>query len=218
MTSQTKTKTEPSCCQCGRGDGPDYPLNGVDLFDCGEHGVVCGHCLADESIDSKTEIKKIEIVACPECKGRGEVFMGPKDMEGKTCPTCNGTGSMNCRPECHQTLKTESGRGWNCNVDQRGSEGCPVCPTCKGTGRDPTLEDLWDALVDMTWQFAIHGKKDGVDVIHSGGLSSLELAFEVLGIPDPCPVDQAKKAFDRKAAMEEAAWGSVPEVPEGEDP
>ena len=37
----------------------------------------------------------------------------------------------------------------------------------------------------MLYQFAYDGVKDGRPVLHTGGLSALEYAFEVLGWDDP---------------------------------
>jgi len=50
---------------------------------------------------------------------------------------------------------------------------------------------LQDALEDMTWQFAIHTEKNGVRVINDSCLSSLELAFDVLGWEDMMTEEQA---------------------------
>ena len=46
-------------------------------------------------------------------------------------------------------------------------------------------EDLRKALEDMVHQFAYNGVKDGQPTLHTGGLSALEGAFEVLGWDDP---------------------------------
>jgi hypothetical protein len=43
-----------------------------------------------------------------------------------------------------------------------------------------------DALLSMINQFAYRGTKDGVNVIHTGGLSALEDAFSAIGLSDPC--------------------------------
>jgi len=42
-----------------------------------------------------------------------------------------------------------------------------------------------EALEEMTWQFAYRGVKNGKSVMHTGGLSALESAFETLGWDDP---------------------------------
>jgi hypothetical protein len=52
---------------------------------------------------------------------------------------------------------------------------------------------LQDALEDMTWQFAIHTEKNGVKVINDSCLSSLELAFDVLGWEDMMPEEEAMR-------------------------
>jgi len=43
-----------------------------------------------------------------------------------------------------------------------------------------------EALLNMINQFAYRGTKDGVNVIHTGGLSALEDAFSAIGLSDPC--------------------------------
>ena len=53
--------------------------------------------------------------------------------------------------------------------------------------RIPSRDDLLDGLIDMTLQFAYRGAKDGVPVLHTGGLSALEGAFDILGWSDPQP-------------------------------
>jgi hypothetical protein len=45
--------------------------------------------------------------------------------------------------------------------------------------------DYKEALEDMVWQFGYRGVKDNKPVIHTGGLSALEGAFEALGWEDP---------------------------------
>ena len=42
-----------------------------------------------------------------------------------------------------------------------------------------------EALEEMVWQFAYKGVKNGKSVLHTGGLSALENAFEALGWSDP---------------------------------
>ena len=42
-----------------------------------------------------------------------------------------------------------------------------------------------DALESMAWQFGYRGVKNGMPVIHTGGLSALEEAFDALGWEDP---------------------------------
>lgn len=49
-----------------------------------------------------------------------------------------------------------------------------------------------EALEDMVYQFAYDSVKDGVPVLHSGGLSALEYAFEALGWSDPYPIPEQK--------------------------
>jgi len=50
-------------------------------------------------------------------------------------------------------------------------------------------------LVDMVGQFAYSSTHRGKAVIHTGGLSALESAFDALGWPDPKPVEM--EAADR---------------------
>ena len=52
----------------------------------------------------------------------------------------------------------------------------------KGSKREPTNDELKRALTDMVWQFAFQNNKEE---LHTGGLSPLEHAFIVLGLPDP---------------------------------
>jgi len=42
-----------------------------------------------------------------------------------------------------------------------------------------------EALEEMVWQFAHKGVKRGKSVLHTGGLSALESAFDTLGWSDP---------------------------------
>jgi len=42
-----------------------------------------------------------------------------------------------------------------------------------------------EVLEDMVWQFGYRGVKNNQPVIHTGGLSALESAFEALGWDDP---------------------------------
>ena len=50
-------------------------------------------------------------------------------------------------------------------------------------------EALKDALTEMVWQFAHRGQHDGKPVLHTGGLSALEGAFDALGWADPLVVE-----------------------------
>lgn len=54
-------------------------------------------------------------------------------------------------------------------------------------------DDLEEALKDMVWQFAYRNDGSGrkPPVLFTGGLSSLEFAFYVLGWPDPKPCPDA---------------------------
>lgn len=44
---------------------------------------------------------------------------------------------------------------------------------------------LRDTVVDLLYQFAYTGTKDGVPALDTGGLSALEGAFDILGWDDP---------------------------------
>ena len=48
-----------------------------------------------------------------------------------------------------------------------------------------TTDEYREALEDMVWQFAYHGTKNKKPMLHSGGLSALELAFDTLEWNDP---------------------------------
>ena len=47
------------------------------------------------------------------------------------------------------------------------------------------MNKLRDALTNMVWQFGYRGVKNRKPIIHTGGLSALEEAFEALGWEDP---------------------------------
>ena len=49
-------------------------------------------------------------------------------------------------------------------------------------------DELREALIDMVWQFAYEGTKNGKGVMRTGGLSALEDAFVALGLSDPITV------------------------------
>ena len=49
-------------------------------------------------------------------------------------------------------------------------------------------DELREALIDMVWQFAYEGTKNGEGVMYAGGLSALEGAFSALGLSDPITV------------------------------
>jgi hypothetical protein len=53
-------------------------------------------------------------------------------------------------------------------------------------------DELKDALFDMVGQFAYEGRKNNKIVLHTGGLSSLEIAFKALRLSDPI----TKKDFE----------------------
>ena len=55
----------------------------------------------------------------------------------------------------------------------------------EGEMADPQSVALHEVLEDMVWQFGYRGVKNKRPVIHTGGLSALEAAFEVLGWEDP---------------------------------
>ncbi len=46
-------------------------------------------------------------------------------------------------------------------------------------------KEIKEALESMVWQFGYRGVKNKKPVIHTGGLSALEEAFEALGWDDP---------------------------------
>lgn len=53
---------------------------------------------------------------------------------------------------------------------------------------EEVVESLRDALQDMTYQFAYRSTIDGKAHLTTGGLSALELAFDMLGWADPHPL------------------------------
>jgi len=47
------------------------------------------------------------------------------------CPACNNTKLSMCHPDrCFQTWETDTGRGWECDVDTMAEKGCPPCKVC----------------------------------------------------------------------------------------
>lgn len=48
------------------------------------------------------------------------------------------------------------------------------------------IVELENALKDMVNQYAYNSDSKG-DKVHTAGLSALEHAFRVLGLPEPCP-------------------------------
>ena len=56
-------------------------------------------------------------------------------------------------------------------------------------------DELREALIDMVWQFAYEGTKNGKGVMYTGGLSALEGAFSALGLSDPITVEDFEAAI-----------------------
>ena len=56
-------------------------------------------------------------------------------------------------------------------------------------------DELREALIDMVWQFAYEGTKNGEGVMYAGGLSALEGAFSALGLSDPITVEDFEAAI-----------------------
>ena len=54
----------------------------------------------------------------------------------------------------------------------------------EGERSEPSNDELKRALLDMVYQFAYERGNDG-EQLTTGGLSPLEHAFMVLGLPDP---------------------------------
>jgi len=50
---------------------------------------------------------------------------------------------------------------------------------------NPNDKAVLEALEDMVWQFAYRSSRGKRAVLHTGGLSALEGAFDALGWPDP---------------------------------
>jgi hypothetical protein len=65
------------------------------------------------------------------------------------------------------------------------------------------IDELRDALEGMVNQYAYDTEVDGVAHLGTGGLSSLEYAFEVLGWndPHPCPWRECEYEGCRKSAQ-----------------
>ena len=58
-------------------------------------------------------------------------------------------------------------------------------------------DELREALIDMVWQFAYEGTKNGKGVMYTGGLSALEGAFSALGLSD----DKSKELLSDLTAL-----------------
>ena len=66
-----------------------------------------------------------------------------------------------------------------------------------------------DALIDMVWQFAFRGAKNQKLILHTGGLSALEGAFNVLNWSDPYFVPMTKgRKCDYPKCFEWATCGT----------
>ena len=67
-----------------------------------------------------------------------------------------------------------------------------------------------EALEDMTWQFAHKGVIKGKSALFTGGLSTLEGAFETLGWDDPHFVEDCDGVIcDVEGCMEFATTGGI---------
>lgn len=62
--------------------------------------------------------------------------------------------------------------------------------------RDARVAELEEALLDTVRQFAVEGERNGRAVLHTGGLSALEMAFAALGWSDPCPAPESECEID----------------------
>ena len=82
------------------------------------------------------------------------------------------------------------GREWPCEVELR----------------DRYIEGLKDALEGMVTQFAYWS--DSAGGYHTGGLSALEQAFDVLGWDDPHPAPEAQCDEPGCTKQIEAGWPS----------
>ena len=54
------------------------------------------------------------------------------------------------------------------------------------------MDEIREALESMVWQFAHSGTRGGKPILHTGGLSALEYAFEALGWADPYYLSDAE--------------------------
>ena len=65
-----------------------------------------------------------------------------------------------------------------------------------------------EALEDMVWQFGYRGIKNRKPVIHTGGLSALERAFEALGWEDPHFIPEEGNTCEVKRCLEHDTCGT----------
>jgi len=75
------------------------------------------------------------------------------------------------------------------------------------------MSEIREALESMVEQFAYHGVKNQKPVIHTGGLSALEEAFEVLGWDDPHFIEEEGNTCDVIGCSEQdesgQCWGEL---------
>ena len=75
------------------------------------------------------------------------------------------------------------------------------------------MNDIRQALEDMVWQFAYRGIVKCKLVLHTGGLSALESAFDALGWDDPHEVEMEFNACEVEGCNQWAEngvhWGNL---------
>jgi hypothetical protein len=74
------------------------------------------------------------------------------------------------------------------------------CETCAGQrelldAAEEKVTRLRELLEACAWQWGIRCKNAGRDVITTGGLSTLEDIFDILGWSDPQPITQNKDGY-----------------------
>ena len=84
----------------------------------------------------------------------------------------------------------------------------------KGIGQErerllARLKGLRDALEELTFQFGYKSVRGGRSVIHTGGLSALETAFEALGWGDPMYFVDTEGICDVKGCADWVTLGGV---------
>ena len=67
---------------------------------------------------------------------------------------------------------------------------------------------LRDALEDMVFQFGYRGVRDNKPIIHTAGLSALELAFDVLGWDDPHFIEEKGNTCEVEGCAKDICCGT----------
>lgn len=99
----------------------------------------------------------------------------------------------------------------DCKLCQDGQTQLWTCPQCAREIVEANEEETKEALgaiEALIWQFGVRGVVDNQPVIHTGGYSALEQAFEALGWDDPRVIEEANGVTCDVEGCFEAIGGS----------